>query len=213
MKYGLIALTLACSVPAMAASVVTISDNVGYSGTGCPQNSASIVLSPDGTQLSVGFDSYATEAYPVDPSQPRWAVNKDRRNCLLQVPLNIPEGYQVTVTKIDTRGYVSLPTRSSASLVHRMYFTGQSGAIFRKKFSGPTVQDYLERKQLVVTSSAPMDFWSRCDRRSAILNINTAMDVSNSSRTEAAQATVDSIDMDASETIYYITKRSCLVNR
>ncbi|HZY67241.1 MAG TPA: DUF4360 domain-containing protein, partial [Devosia sp.] len=75
----------------------------GYGGTGCPDGSASVTLSPDAKSLSILFDEYYVEA--------GGSTNKslDRKSCNIAIPVHVPQGLSVSILNIDYRGYNSLP--------------------------------------------------------------------------------------------------------
>ena len=69
--------------------------NPGYGGTGCPDGTASVTLSPDQKSLSILFDVFVVEA--------GGATNKsfDRKVCNVAIPVHVPQGISVSVHAID----------------------------------------------------------------------------------------------------------------
>jgi hypothetical protein len=66
--------------PAFASSKVEIM-GANYGGSGCPAQSASVSVSPDGQELSILFDKFS--ALGNDPSQ-------SRKSCNLSIPISVP---------------------------------------------------------------------------------------------------------------------------
>src|SRR4051812_18628969 len=74
-----------------------------YGGNGCPQGTASAVLSPDRKSLSILFDQFQAEAGRTT------GQTVDRKSCNLAIPVHIPQGVSIALFKIDYRGFNSLP--------------------------------------------------------------------------------------------------------
>lgn len=168
-----------------------------YGGNGCPSGTASATLSPDGTALSIIFDQFLTEAGP--------AAGKtiDRKSCNIAVPVHVPNGFSISVLAVDYRGYVGLPTQSSARLQAEYFFAGMQGPRFVKDFFGRTDTDYLFNNQLGVQAMV----WSPCGA-DVNLRVNASMMVRNTNRQLDAIATVDSADISAG-LVYHFQMRRC----
>ena len=109
---GLLLLSGAAAVapgPAQAQQLTLGAPN--YGGTGCPQGTASVAVSPDARSLSILYDQYFVEVGP--------GTSLARRSCNLAIPLHVPQGFSVSILGIDYRGFNFLepgPTaRPSAS--------------------------------------------------------------------------------------------------
>ena len=74
-----------------------------YGGSGCPRGSAAVALSPDAKSLSILFDNFIVEA--GGDSGRRTA----RKTCNVAIPVHVPQGYSVSILKIDYRGFNSIP--------------------------------------------------------------------------------------------------------
>ncbi|MES2965389.1 MAG: DUF4360 domain-containing protein [Bdellovibrionota bacterium] len=173
----------------------------GYGGSGCPQNTASATLSPDGTALSILFDQFIVEA--GGPSGRR----VDYKSCNLAIPVNIPQGYSVSIFQVDYRGFNSLTYGARSQLTNDYFFqTGSGGSRtvrLAKSFVGPNNNDYLTTDRLAVNALV----WTACGEQ-ATLRINSNMRVYANSRMEQALSTVDSADVSAG-LIYHIQWRRC----
>jgi hypothetical protein len=170
----------------------------GYAGTGCPANSVSAVLSPDATQLSVLFDTFTMEAGGMT------GRTIDRKNCSVAIPVNVPQGYQVSLVSIDYRGFNALPGGATSRFSSEYFFAGSRGPTFRQDFRGPLNQDYTLNNSLLVSSLV----WSSCGAQ-AILRSNISMQTMTNSRRDQALSTIDSMDVD-SGLIYSLQWRRCI---
>ena len=157
----------------------------GYGGTGCPDGSASVTLSPDAKSLSILFDEYYVEA--------GGATNKslDRKSCNIAIPVHVPQGLSVSILTIDYRGFNSLPSGARSVFNVEYFFAGQRGPRFSKTFRGELDQDYLITHKLPATALV----WSACG---ADVNLRTNSSIRVQTRqNKEALATVDSEDINA----------------
>ncbi|MBF0361383.1 MAG: DUF4360 domain-containing protein [Oligoflexia bacterium] len=169
----------------------------GYAGTGCPAGSASVTLSPDRTALSILFDQYVAEAGGVT------GRSFDRKTCNVSIPVLVPNGFSVSIFKIDYRGYVNVPVGGQANFNVEYFFAGAQGPRYQKTFPGGFDNQYF----LTNTLPAAAVVWSPCGQ-SVNLRVNTAMLAKSNTAFEDAMATVDSIDI-RSGLIYHIQWRVC----
>lgn len=196
MMKGLCLATLAMSTAAMA-DLNDIQLGVpGYGGNGCPANSASVTLSDDKKSLSVIFDQFIVEAGGMNKST-------ERKSCNIAIPVHVPQGLSVSVINVDYRGYVSLPTQSSARLTAEYFLAGSQGPRFDKTFTGQTDTDYTFKNDIGVAATV----WSPCGA-DTILRVNAAMLVRANRYGDEAMATVDSADFKAGM-LYKLQWRSC----
>jgi hypothetical protein len=168
-----------------------------YGGTGCPNGTASAVLSPDNKELSILFDQYQVEA---GGSTGR---TLDRKACNIAIPVHIPQGWSLSIYAIDYRGFNGLPAGAYTQFNVEYFFAGQQGPRYSKVFTGPLQDDYL----LDNTLAASAIVWSACGT-DVILRSNSNI----LTRTNAAQqetlATVDSVDIKAG-ILYQFQWRRC----
>ncbi|MGF1677193.1 MAG: DUF4360 domain-containing protein [Rivularia sp. (in: cyanobacteria)] len=172
--------------PALAAPKVRIVDNVGYGGSGCPDRSASVTVSPDGQELSILFDQFIADANKRPES---------RKSCNLSIPIEVPQGFQISLYDADYRGYIAPAT--TGRLRAEYFFAGQRGPIFNRSFKGET--EYFVRDPLATVANV----WSRCGD-SLNMRVNAAMSANGK-----GIATVDSFDLAHRGLKYHIKYRSC----
>jgi Domain of unknown function (DUF4360) len=172
-------------VPAFANSGVEIL-GASYAGSGCPSQSASVNVSPDGQELTILFDKFA--AIGNNPME-------SRKSCNMSIPIKIPQGFQVSLYDADYRGYVAPNT--SGTLRAEYFFAGNRGSVFQRTFGGGT--DYNVRDSLATVAN----IWSACGD-----NVNMRVNASMTAR-GAGMATVDSFDLAHRGLAYHIKYRSC----
>ncbi len=172
-----------------------------YGGTGCPQGTVGVALSPDAKTLSVVFDAFMAEAGK--------SVNKtlDRKSCNLIVPIHIPQGMSVSVLKVDYRGYVYAPKGAQAQFNVEYFlksFGSQStGPKATKTFLGAYDNEYLISNQLGLSGIV----WSACGE-DVNLRINSSITARTNTKKDDVLATVDSTDISAG-LVYHLQWKKC----
>ncbi len=173
--------------PALATPTSTVEImGAGYGGNGCPANSASVTVSPNGQELSILFDKFIADGSNLRES---------RKSCNMSIPIKVPQGYQISFYDADYRGYVAPST--SAKLRSEYFFAGARGPVFSRNFNGET--NYNVRDKLATVA----DVWSACGA-STNMRVNAAM-VARGKGT----ATVDSFDLAHRGLVYHIKYRTC----
>lgn len=171
--------------PAFASDKVEIM-GANYGGSGCPAQSASVSVSPDGQELSILFDKFS--ALGSDP-------NQSRKSCNLSIPIKIPQGFQISLYDADYRGYVAPATQGT--LRAEYFFAGNRGPVFQRTFTGES--NYNVRDSLATVA----DVWSACGDSS-----NMRVNASMAARGKGS-ATVDSFDLAHRGLVYHIKYRTC----
>lgn len=168
----------------------------GYGGTGCPDGSASVTLSPDAKSLSIIFDEYFVEA--------GGSTNKsfDRKSCNIAIPVFVPQGLSVSILNIDYRGYNNIPSGAKSTFAVEYFFAGAKGPTFEKSFNGPIDDDYLINNKLQASALV----WSACGA-SVNLRTNSSIRVQTKQNKEAL-ATVNSQDVSAA-IVYQLQWKKC----
>jgi hypothetical protein len=185
---------IAAAVPAHADTIKL--GTPAYGGTGCPQGTASVVLSGDKKSLSLLFDQYYVEAGGTS------GKSFARKSCNLAIPVHVPQGYAVSVLAIDYRGYNNLPSGAKSTFQAEYFFAGGQGPVFKKDFTGPVDKNYLFSNKLPVSSVV----WSACGQ-DVNLRTNSSIRVSTKQNKEAL-ATVDSADIKAA-IVYKLSWKTC----
>lgn len=179
---------------------------VVYGGNGCPEGTMRIAFAPDNLSFSILFDQFVAEVSDVHKKA------KDVLMCEMLVPIDIPEGMQMEITRVDFRGYVNLPKKTKAQFNSVFNFRGRGGDKDKLKmafsFRGPSEEDFeLSSDVLVPEGRTPNTEISPCGGR-VELRIAQRMSVFSEARGESAMASLDSIDGKANA-IYYVNWREC----
>lgn len=129
MMESIIAVALLFSPPLLAAE-----------SNGCPNGSYAIVLSPDGSALSILFDQFTIESNSISGG------DMLIKNCRISSPLDLPANHSIGVYQVDYRGFAKLGTKQQAEL-EVQYFLGphdnEHGRVFKRKIKGPKEGDYV----------------------------------------------------------------------
>jgi len=149
-------------------------------GTGCSPQTSAVALSPDGTELSLIYDDFRIG---TDQNQ-----NTGRANCTQIIPISIPNGYLLKVTKADYRGFNSLPDQSVSEFFSEYRFIGENNPETKKRvrFVGPLLSEFYETHQ--IHSKSP------CSQRVSLM-INTQIIIENKNTSQNAFLQIDTLDM------------------
>ena len=180
------ALMTAAITPAIAATPSVQILGASYGGTGCPDRSASVTVSPDGQELSILFDKFTAQGN---------ISTETRKNCNLSIPIKVPQGFQISIYDADYRGYVA--PRTTGNLRAEYFFAGTRGPVFSRSFNGET--NYNVRDSLATVANV----WSRCGD-SVNMRVNASMTAKG-----AGTATVDSFDLAHRGLVYHVKYRTC----
>lgn len=170
-------------------------------GSGCAGTSASAILSPDSKTLSILFNEYTVEAGH------RVNVQVDRKSCNIVIPVGVPQGYSVSIYRVDFRGFNSLQVGTRSQFEVEYFFAGGHGPTIKRAFYGPILEDFTESHELVASTA----FWSACGT-SENLRINTGLLVqSDPFLSQEAKSSIDSADVTQS-LVYTLAWRQCSAN-
>lgn len=205
----LIALTLFGAVPASAepqdrparpeggrralAAVVTRAD--------CGGGNYSVVNSPDGASITVLFDNFTASGAEA-------AAGISRTTCVVQIPLNLPEGYSLGVFKMDYRGFAHLD-RGQVGSLSVDYGVGRQGRArnFRRAVRGPQDGDFTFSERL-----GPGIVRRAGCGETATLNLGATLDLRTEGNAPEATVTLDSVDGTRGVT-FFVDLKPCRVSR
>lgn len=171
-----------------------------HGGSGCPQGTVGVTLSPDSKVLSMIFDSYVAEAGKSA------GKTLDRKTCNLSVPIHVPQGMSVSILKVDYRGYVYAPKGTQATFNVEYFLKSFNGSTTGPKVSKAFKNydnDYLLSNQLALSAMV----WSPCGE-DVNLRVNSSMTARTDAKKQDVLATVDSVDV-AAGIIYQLQWRTC----
>jgi hypothetical protein len=169
--------------------------NPAYGGTGCPAGSASVTISPSEDAISILFDSYIAEA--------GGRKRVDRKSCNLAIPVQVPQGYSVSVFQVDYRGFNSIPRGARNQFDVEYFFAGSRGPMIRRTFMGPQDDSFSIGDTLIASAIV----WSGCGE-SVNLRINSSMMAMSNTRGEQTLGMVDSADI-SNGIVYHLQWRRC----
>lgn len=170
-----------------------------YGGSGCPEGTMNVAFAPDFLSFTILFDQFVAQTSP-DTKQRR-----DLMTCNAVIPIDIPKGMQMEITRVDFRGFVGLPEGSRANLhsVFNFLNRGRDGSRMnmRFQFAGPVMDNYEISSDVLETEVSPCGGPVR-------LRVVNQLKVVSRAKGPAATATIDSID-GASNAVYYVNWRAC----
>lgn len=141
---------------------------INTGGRGCPDDDdVSKVLSEDRKTFTMVFDKMILE-YPP-------GSRVKNLNCTAQINLHIPQGFQVSIASVNTRGYVFLPPGGRARQTSQYYFAGNPLRIEpHTDLVGPRDGSY--------TFTDDVPFWSLASEcnAAAVFNVSTSINLNMS---------------------------------
>ena len=169
---------------------------------GCPEGSYSIVMSPDGTSLSILFDKFTLESSgSAGNTQPK-------KVCRISAPLNLPANQSIGVYKVDYRGFAKLVKKQETDL-EVQYFLGprgnDRGRVFKRKVKGPHEGDYL----FTETIGAGQMKRVGCGA-AAVLNVGITLSLDGDLRAGEPMSSLDTTDAARSGAlVYHLDLKKC----
>lgn len=89
-------------------------------GSGCPRGTADVAVSGDNTAFTVTYDQFLAEAGGGTD------VVESRKNCQLNLVVNIPSGFTYAIARADYRGFGHLERGATGMQQASYYFSGSS---------------------------------------------------------------------------------------
>ncbi len=163
---------------------------VGYAGSGCPVDSASVNMSEDKKTVSILFDELVAEA-GIDRR------SYDRKKCDISISVRVPNGFSVSLVDADYRGFTELPKGARARFTREYFFAGRRGPRFSDRWKGERSDDFYKKDRLGLLAQT----WSPCGA-DVILRANTSIAV-KTKKGQQAVAGVDSADYTSKTIIHH----------
>ena len=169
---------------------------------GCPEGSYRVVMSPDGTSLSILFDQFALDSSGVAGSA------QPRKVCRISAPLNLPANQSIGVYKVDYRGFAKLVKKQETDL-EVQYFLGPQGndrgRVFKRKVKGPHEGDYV----FTETIGAGQMKRVGCGA-AAVLNVGITLSLDGALQAGQAMSTLDTTDAASrGALVYHFDLKKC----
>ncbi|MCT2593220.1 DUF4360 domain-containing protein [Streptomyces sp. N2-109] len=170
-------------------------------GSGCPQGTAAIAVSPDNKAFTVTYSDYLAQvgvgSSPID----------FRKNCQLNLVMHVPQGFTYAIASVDYRGYAYLEDGASSMQKASYYFQGSPETTdYTHTYDGP----YNDNWQATDETEWASLVWAPCGELRNF-NINTELRVNaGTSNTEETTSfmTMDSTD-GAVGTTYHFAWKKC----
>lgn len=167
-------------------------------GSGCPEGTVGVALTPDNKTLSLVFDNYIVQAGRST------GLKRDIKSCSITLPVEVPAGYQFAVVKLDYRGFNSIPKNGRTRyLTIYSFLDGNSGKQLGKRvrrqfgFKGPIDEEYVISSDV---SSSPI--WSRCGK-SVNFRVDTRAAAVTNGKGDDVMGMIDSIDAAVGTSVEY----------
>jgi uncharacterized protein DUF4360 len=191
------------TAPAPAISSVPnkiVIDVVTANGSGCPDGTAAVAVSPDATAFTVTYSEYLAQAgagtKPTD----------SRKNCQLGLNVHIPQGYTYAITEADYRGFAHLEKGATGTETANYYFQGEPQTTrIKHSFVGPKDSDWQTADRVGI---AALTFLPCGEER--YLNVNTELRVNAgwSNKKTTSYLAMDSTDGSIA-TVYHLAWKKC----
>lgn len=171
-----------------------------HSGNGCPQGTMRVTFAPDLLSFTVLYDQFVAQ---ISAGQ---RGNRDVMNCDALIPIQLPDGMRMEITRVDFRGFAGLPAGARGLLHSILNFRGRGGdgdrINLRYQFDGPSMDNYLISTDALNEASET----SPCGG-TTVLRVGTQLSIV-SPKQQNATLTLDSVDA-SSHAIYYVNWRRC----
>ena len=136
-----------------------------YAGSGCPQGSAAIISSPDGSMISVMFTQFSAQVLELD------STRLQRKTCALAIPVMVPPGVSVKPNFAQFTGFYDVTMNNYVRFTVETFFAGMRGPNFVQQF-----QDEDAQSDFVLRTDAPPNSygWSPCGQ-DVVLRFNMSL--------------------------------------
>ena len=176
-------------------------DIVTVNGSGCPAGTAAVAVSEDNKAFTVTYSDYLAQvgvgALPTD----------FRKNCQLNLRVNVPQGFTYGIAQADYRGFAHLERGAYAIQKANYYFQGMSqNDTAQHRYNGPHSDDW----QATDTTEVAAIVYSPCGEKRNF-NINTELRVypgTSNTATTTSFVSMDSTD-GAIDTTYRFSWKTC----
>lgn len=171
--------------------------SLDYNGSGCEQDDATAIMSPDQKVLSLLFDNYIVEAGGG-------LGIRNKKNCSIRINITVPSNKRITIQKIDYRGYAMVPR------VARMYFKSTYNIEiptlgFSTRTFNHTVSKLGELDEDIYVEQRVFDrITSKACGRDIVMNIETEMTAVTNRDKEEVYLSLDSIDSGIDYHLQYV---------
>nr|WP_240687115.1 DUF4360 domain-containing protein [Amycolatopsis suaedae] len=176
-------------------------DVVTVNGSGCPAGTAAVAVSPDNKAFTVTYSEYLAQvgvgAKPTD----------FRKNCQLNLRVNVPQGFTYGIARADYRGFAHLEAGATGMQRANYYFQGMSPTEYRThNYRGPHSDNWQATDETELAAIV----YSPCGEKRNF-NINTELRVN--AGTSDPKKTTSFLSMDSTDgavnTTYHFAWKEC----
>ena len=176
-------------------------DVVTVNGSGCRSGTAAVAVSPDNKAFTVTYSEYLAQvgvgAKPTD----------FRKNCQLNLRVNVPQGFTYGIAQADYRGFGHLERGATGMERANYYFQGMSQTAYKShSWKGPLSDDWQATDKVEVAAIV----YHPCGEKRNF-NINTELRLNagaSDPKKTTSFMTMDSTD-GAINTKYHFSWKRC----
>ncbi|ASU78927.1 hypothetical protein CDG81_12250 [Actinopolyspora erythraea] len=175
-------------------------DVATVNGSGCPEGTADVAVSPDNKAFTVTYSDYLAEVGPdSDPTA-------FRKNCQLNLIVHVPQGLTYGIARADYRGFAHLAEGATGTHQASYYFQGDS----RTTHSSETFEGaYSDNWQVTDETEIGDVVYKPCGvQRNFNINTELRVDAGTSDSSETSFMTMDSTD-GSIKTTYHFSWKKC----
>lgn len=200
-----VALSTPLAASAGTSSIPTPPDEITIdiatvNGSGCPDGTAAVAVSPDNKAFTVTYSDYLAQvgvgAEPTD----------FRKNCQLSLLVHVPQGFTYAIAQADYRGFASLAEGATGMEKASYYFQGMSETTSAShKLTGSFVGNwqFTDKTDVAALVYAPCG-----ELRNFNINTELRVDAGTSdTETTTSFMTMDSTDGNIKTTYHFAWKR------
>ena len=175
-------------------------DVVTVNGSGCRIGTAAIAVSPDNKAFTVTYSDYMAQVGPA--SRP----TDFRKNCQLNLRVNVPGGFTYGIAQADYRGFAHLERGAKGTQKASYYFQGMSDNDSRSKTWNGAMTDNWQTTHK--TDVAAIIYHPCGAKRNFNINTELRVDKGTSDPAKTSFMAMDSTD-GSIETIYHFAWKKC----
>ena len=173
---------------------------VTVNGSGCRLGSAAVAVSPDNKAFTVTYSDYLAQVGPQ--SKP----TDFRKNCQLNLKVNVPGGFTYGIAQADYRGFADLQKGAKGTVKASYYFQGMSDTDQRSKSYNGALSDNWQVTHK--TDVASIVYQPCGEKRNFNINTELRVDKGTSDPKKTSFMAMDSTD-GSIETIYHFAWKKC----
>jgi hypothetical protein len=175
-------------------------DIVTVNGSGCRIGTAAIAVSPDNKAFTVTYSDYLAQVGPQ--ARP----TDFRKNCQLNLKVNVPGGFTYGIAQADYRGFADLQKGAKGTAKASYYFQGMSDTDSRSKSWNGTMSDNWQVTHK--TDVASIIYHPCGEKRNFNINTELRVDKGTSDAKKTSFMAMDSTDVSIA-TVYHFAWKKC----